>query len=81
MRAALEWARAQDPHLGLLLARYLEGFWVVVEPAEGVSWLEVFLAATPDAAPELRDHALRALGGPLQAIAEYDRAGRATKRT
>ena len=67
MRAALDWALSNEPERGLALAAALEGFWLVREPMEGASWLEPLLAATPGAEPELRGHALRALGGALDA--------------
>ena len=74
VRAVLEWSLEQDPGRGLALSTWLEGFWLVREPTEGVSWLELLLAATPNAELELRGHALRALGGALQVTGEYERA-------
>ena len=65
VRAVLEWAPEHEPERGLALAASLEGFWLVREPGEGASRLEPLLARTPDAEPELRAHALRALGGAL----------------
>ena len=43
-------------------------------PSEGASRLEPLLARTPDAEPELRGHALRALAGALGLCGEYERA-------
>ena len=74
VRAVLDWALEHEPERGLDLAASLEGFWLVREPSEGASWLEPLLARTPDAEPELRAHALRALGGALQLSGEYERA-------
>ena len=74
VRAVLEWALEHEPQRGLALAASLEGFWLVREPSEGTSWLELLLARTPGAALELRAHALRALGGALQLIGEPERA-------
>jgi predicted ATPase/class 3 adenylate cyclase len=74
VRAALDWAQTNEPERGLALAAALEGFWLVREPMEGTSWLEPLLASATDAEPKLRGHALRALGGVLQAIEAYDRA-------
>src|SRR4051812_5104347 len=74
MRAVFDWAAERDPERGLALAASLEGFWLVREPIEGASWLELLLARTPDAEPELRAHALRALGGALQLSGEHERA-------
>src|SRR5436190_694466 len=74
VRAVLDWALEHEPEHGLDLAASLEGFWLVREPGEGASWLEPQLARTPDADPELRAHALRALGGALQLAGETERA-------
>lgn len=74
MRAALDWALTNEPERGLALAAALEGFWLVREPMEGTSWLEPLLASATGAELKLRGHALRALGGVLQAIEAYDRA-------
>src|SRR4051812_48708558 len=74
MRAVFDWAAERDPERGLALAASLEGFWLVREPSEGASWLEPLLARTPDAEPELRAHALRALAGALQLSGEPERA-------
>ncbi len=74
LRAVFDWALEHDPERGLALAAALEGFWLVREHAEGVSRLEPLLARAPDAEPELRAHALRALGGALQRSLEPERA-------
>ena len=74
VRALLDWATEHDAECGLDLAASLEGFWLVREPIEGASRLEALLARTPDAEPELRAHALRALGGALQLSGEPERA-------
>ena len=74
VRAVLEWALTRDPERGLRLATWLEAFWVVRDPIEGASWLERLLAAAPDADPELRGRAWRALGGALDIGGEHDRA-------
>jgi hypothetical protein len=74
VRAVLDWAAEHDPERGLALAASLEGFWLVREPSEGASRLEPLLARTTDAEPELRAHALRALGGALQLSGEPERA-------
>jgi tetratricopeptide (TPR) repeat protein len=70
----LDWAAEHDPERGLALAASLEGFWLVREQTEGTSRLEPLLARTPDAEPQLRAHALRALGGALQLSGEPERA-------
>jgi predicted ATPase len=74
VRAVLDWAAEHDPERGLALAASLEGFWLVHEQTEGASRLEPLLARAPDAEPELRAHALRALGGALQLSGEPERA-------
>jgi tetratricopeptide (TPR) repeat protein len=74
VRALLDWAAEHDPDRGLALGASLEGFWLVREPSEGASRLEPLLARTPDAEPELRAHALRALAGALALCGEYERA-------
>ena len=74
VRAVLDWATEHDPERGLALAASLEGFWLVREPAEGAFWLEPLLAKAPDAAPELRAHAFRALGGALDISGDPARA-------
>jgi len=74
VRAVLEWALDSDPPRGLLLATWLEAFWVVRDAVEGCSWLERLLAQAPDAVPELRARALRALGGASDILGESERA-------
>ena len=74
VRAVLDWATEHDPERGLALAASLEGFWLVREQTEGASRLEPLLARAPDAEPQLRAHALRALGGALQLSGEPERA-------
>jgi hypothetical protein len=74
VRAVLDWAAEHDPERGLALAASLEGFWLVREPSEGASRLEPLLARAPDAEPELRGHALRALAGALGLCGEYEPA-------
>jgi predicted ATPase/class 3 adenylate cyclase len=74
VRALLDWAAEHDPERGLALAASLEGFWLVREQTEGASRLEPLLARAPDAEPELRAHALRALGGALDLSGEPERA-------
>lgn len=74
VRAALEWAVRRQPEQGLLLAAYLESYWVVREPFEGASWIESLLVAAPLAGPLVRAHALRALGGASEHLGHLDRA-------
>src|SRR5215213_3942617 len=81
LRAILDWSLAADPELGLGLAAALEGLWVVVSPIEGVRWLESFLERAPEAALELRAHALRALGGAANPAGRNDVAEGAYARS
>jgi tetratricopeptide (TPR) repeat protein len=74
VRATLEWATHTEPERGLVLAAYLEGYWLIRDAAEGVRWLEPLLAATPDADLELRGHALRALAGAHSVVGDAPRA-------
>ena len=74
VRAVLDWAADQDPERGLALAASLEGFWLVRDQNRGRRTPRTLLARTPDAEPELRAHALRALGGALQLSGEFERA-------
>jgi len=74
VRAVLDWSLVRDPPRGLRLATWLEAFWVIRDPAEGASWLELFLAAAPAADPEVRGRAWRALGGALDIFGEHERA-------
>ena len=74
VRAVLDWAAEHEPERGLDLAASLEGFWLVREQSEGAARLEPLLARAPDAEPDLRAHALRALGGALQLSGEPERA-------
>jgi tetratricopeptide (TPR) repeat protein len=74
IRGALDWALANDAHLGLELAVALEEFWVIREPAEGRSWEERLLDAAPDAPLQLRAAGLRALGGARDISGEHELA-------
>ena len=81
VRAVLEWALEHDPERGLALATSLESFWVVRDPVEGASFLERLLDLSPDAEPELRAHALRALGGAFDIFGEPERAAPCYQRS
>ena len=56
--------RSAEVELGLEIATALEQLWVAVDPSEGVRWFERLLAqpGVPDAAADIRAHALRAYG-------------------
>ena len=81
VRAVLDWAPEHDPERGLRLATWLEAFWVVRDPVEGASRLEQLLARAPDAEPQLRAHALRALGGALDISGDSERAAPCYERS
>ena len=81
VRAVLDWAAEHDPERGLRLATWLEAFWVVRDPVEGASRLEQLLARAPDAEPQLRAHALRALGGALDISGDSERAAPCYERS
>ena len=74
IRSALDWSVDSDPERGLKLATWLEAFWVVRDPTEGTTRLQVLLDECPNADPALRARALRALGGTLDILGENDRA-------
>ncbi|MCY7302473.1 MAG: hypothetical protein LH654_05445 [Thermoleophilia bacterium] len=70
----LEWAQDRDPARGLGLASSFESYWIVRDAVEGAAWLERLLARAPEADPELRANALRALGGASDILGENERA-------
>jgi predicted ATPase len=72
-RAALDWAAASDPELGLRLAVALELLWTH-SPAEGLRRLESLLARAADIPLELRAQALRNIGGASQLTGETESA-------
>jgi predicted ATPase/class 3 adenylate cyclase len=61
LRAALDWALAADPVLGLQIAAALEQFWHTNNPLEGWSRTSALLERVHD--PALRARGLRVLGG------------------
>jgi predicted ATPase/class 3 adenylate cyclase len=62
LRAAIDWATAVNPELGLRLVTALEMLWVVTDPEEGMRRLETLLEFASDAPLELRGAALLAFG-------------------
>ena len=74
VRAVLEWGIEHDPERALRLATWLEAYWVVRDPVEGVSWLERLLTRAEAVDPELRARSLRALGGALDILGESEPA-------
>ena len=74
MRAALDWARQTSLSAASPWQLPSRDSGSSGSRWEGASWLELLRGATTGAEPELRGHALRALGGVLQATEAYDRA-------
>jgi tetratricopeptide (TPR) repeat protein len=62
-RAALDWALAVDPELGLRIAVELEQFWVSADPFEGRRRIAALLDAAGELPPALRAAGLRVLAG------------------
>jgi predicted ATPase/DNA-binding SARP family transcriptional activator len=75
MRAALDWAQATDPLLGLALMAALEQFWVTHSPRESVHRLTDLLSAAGDVPLDVRARALRDLGGCNEVCGEWQTAG------
>lgn len=80
LRATLDWALEGDPELGLRLAAFLEQFWVMQNPFEGMRRFEALLGRAPGASPLLRARALRCLGGSSVFAGDYARAIGANKQ-
>jgi predicted ATPase len=75
VRAALEWARdSGESTLGLQIATALENYWATNSPLEGQHWLGDFLDRATDAPRTLRGQAIRALGGSVDIMGEFERA-------
>ena len=74
LRAALEWALAHDPELGLELAMALEQHWVSHNPAEGKRHFETLLARARGIPLPVRARALRCLGGSTELLGEIEPA-------
>ena len=63
LRAALDWAEANDPTLGLQLAIELQNLWNTSGPREGVERIQRLLDRAGEIPLELRASALRVRGG------------------
>ena len=63
LRAAMDWAVANDPELGLRIAVGIENIWVTHDPREGRRRFERLLERAGDVDPYLRARALLDLGG------------------
>jgi non-specific serine/threonine protein kinase len=73
-RAALQWAlESGEIQVGLKLATSLEQFWVSSLPFEGARWFEELLSVAPDLPLDLRARALRAFGGSVYIVGEFER--------
>jgi len=73
-RAALAWAlEAHEVELGLAFVAALEQFWVYAGPFEGARWADAFLSLAGDVDPALRAAALRAHGGHVYIVGDYER--------
>ena len=73
-RAALAWSVTHsDVELGLRLAVSLENHWVFADPFEGARWLETLLAGADGIDTRVRADALRAYGGNLYIVGQFDR--------
>ena len=71
-RAALDWASANDPELGLELAAPLELFFGVHAPSEGVQRFQDLLGRTAKISARLRANALRSLGSSAHQLAAFE---------
>ena len=59
LRAAMDWAEANDARFGLELAVELMNFWNVAGPEEGLARVQRLLDSAAEVPPELRAKALR----------------------
>ncbi|HET9200599.1 MAG TPA: adenylate/guanylate cyclase domain-containing protein [Dehalococcoidia bacterium] len=74
VRAVLDWAlRSRETELGLRIAIALEQFWVSSLPFEGARWFEQLLQTADNLPPSLRAPALRAYGGSVYIVGEFER--------
>ena len=81
VRAALDWATAADPTLGLRLAVAVENLWILDDPTEGVRRLAPLLERGTDADPVLQARAWRDYGGSLDMSGDIDGGERAYRRS
>ena len=73
-RAALDWAQASDPVLGLRVAIALELFWATHSPLEGIARLQALLEHVES--PALRAAGLRSIGGAADPVGQNELAER-----
>ena len=74
LRAALDWAEANDANFGLKLALELQGLWLASDPREGMERIERLLDRARDIPKELRAKALRAYSGTADLSGNDERA-------
>ena len=75
-RAALDWAEAHDPELGLTLAVELQNLWNASAPAEGTLRVERLVRLARDIPLELRAAALRVRSGTTGLAGDHEKAER-----
>jgi predicted ATPase len=74
LRAAMDWAaESGDVALALEIALALESLWVAQQPHEGVRRYEELIDAAGELPPEVNARALRALGGVVFMLGEFER--------
>jgi predicted ATPase len=81
LRAAMDWAAAGDPELGLRIAVAIENLLVTHDPREGVRRFETLLDRAEDLDPGLRAHALINLGKAAQWSGDEEKARAAYEQT
>ena len=77
LRAAIDWATANDPELGLRLTVALENFWITNDPVEGMRRFEALLGRAGAVPIDLLARAFRDYGGTAQMSGDLDRAEQA----
>ena len=81
LRAALDWAKANDPTFGLGLAAELMNLWSASGPEEGVERIRRLLDSAGPISPELRAKALRACAAAADLAGLDDLAVRAAEES
>jgi tetratricopeptide (TPR) repeat protein len=81
LRAALDWADANDPVFGLELAVALQNLWNAAGPDEGMRRLGGLLDRAGPIRPELRADALRVYGGTADLAGHDELAGQLSEES
>jgi predicted ATPase len=81
LRAAMDWAEADDARFGLELAVALMNFWNVAGPDEGLGRIERLLASAGEIPLELRAKALRACAAAADLAGHDELAQRASQES